>query len=494
MGDFLALSEVASPPIQPRVVSYPGLNSTLNLSGQFGSALSNTPTNLDYQSKNRILQWTDTTLYAVLVDGIYRSTDSGVTFGLVQAFTAPASSNDRTELYRSGVYKAFTGSQVFLVGVFLNTSGNLVAWKYDPETTSYSEVTGPSTSLSALLSDAIVHGDKLYVFDDGQNGFLLFDVLNSTWGQQGDTPTGSPGPYRVVSFCVDPNGLLVALGWSQDTWRLARFSGSWVDLGVVDSDAAGNVAANIPKQRPALFVGPSSDLFAVVTVDPLTATPRGGGFRFYRLTAPYDVGSISNVTGGTLSNNPELRNSDDGGNSLDVHDRRCLPILDGEFSIGSTRIILAFALASSLGTQWSMFEFFDHVSPISFIGNVGSVGDAPPMIPTKGGGGRFFIFGGLFARFVDREVTIGGNQRIDFRPFGGGNRVIRIRYGRGGQPANTLATLTNPVTGGGVLSAPDSLVDVPADGNLHSVVWDVGADGIPTEDPNVVVVIEIGVV
>jgi hypothetical protein len=451
---------------QPVVSRYVGGFSSVALSAAFGTS-PGTPATSAFQ-QDCVKHWDATTLYAASWDGLYRSTDSGATFVLVNAFTSPnANVDDR--IAHGGVHFVYDSGadKVLVAGWFKNNSNALIGWTFDPSGPTYTEYTGPTKAATDdELGSEILYGHVIH-FALGQNNaqeLFSFDPTGSTvWTDYTEPHTNMT---NAMDFAIGPDSALYLAALRSADFNLYRFAGSWSFTGTIDVNVNFIGTAD---QREALF-SDGTDLYALKMHS--NAGGSSAGWRVFRIPAPFDLTGQSNVTTTVLPGS--LRSSDDGGTGNGDRTKRAFAVRDTSTNAGTVDTYLGFADGSAPGTPWSINQWNGPSSMISFVGSGGDVADAIPK-PTNGGG-RFYTPGQNSVRITKVDPTTGA-ETISFIGSGGGTGTVRFRRKDKGQSATAVASLVAPVTGGGSLGT-DEVTGVTLDGaTVNTVGWDFFSDG-----------------
>ena len=492
MTDLIVLDE-RSAATQPQVTRYQALFNPIALSALFGTAVATAGATY-HLLQNRAFGLDATVLYAVVQDGVYKSTDSGATFVLDNAFTIPAVATDDLRLTRTGIHYAFDGSgTTYLTGVFVNTGGFLVGWRLNLVTDAFEETVSAVAAVAGFGDEYLFNNVLHFVADVSTTPALRsWDPIGQSFAS-----FAAPAPGVVTAsgtYAVLLDGALYFAfndGGSANTF-MAKFSGVWTDLGNNYSTHAAVVdAAADLGQRFALFTDPTTGDAIVFSL-----VEDGGtvGYQVTQIPSPFTAAGVAIQTT-VLAGHAALLTAGDGGSGTNVGDKRLQVIVDTETTPGGVRVYLAFGDDSTPGTPWTIYEWQGVGGPITLFGVGGDVGNALPS-PVSGGAG-FYTPGQLKVRFLTPvRVGVVGGQELTFVASGGGLRTIRFRKAKvGGSTGGSQAKLIGPVTGGGTLGA-DEVNNHPADGvTVGKVTWNLGAEApsFAAGEANTVLVPEISV-
>jgi len=469
MVDFLVLDERTAG-VQPIVRQYQGVITPAALSAVFGTALATTG-QADNCIRNRVRAINATTLYAVVQDGLYKSTDSGATFTLDNAFTSPLSGDDDQRQFRSGIYFAYGNNTTYLCGAFHRSTGPLVGWRLDLGTDTYTETVG-GPGLVDFTGSEILHNNILHIAQRADNWYTWDPITQtvSSYNMAGVVGT----PTVCQDYAVASDGLLyVSYQTSAGQWRMGKFTGSWTDLGNIYATGPSVAAC-----RPGLF-SDGTDLFTIM-LDSSGGTP---GWKCRQISSPFTTPG-GEITTTVFSGHPALLSTGDGGSASASTNKRCMVVQDTETTPGTVITYIAFADNSTATTAWSWYQWQGSGSAITFLGAGGVVGNGIPTVSS--GGFSFYTVGQKDVRITNRAATTGGEQ-VTFIASGGGTGTVRFRWSTQEQPTTSLATLIGPVTGGGSLGT-NEVTGVTADGvTVNTVVWSVSTDGLSSNDRAVLV-------
>lgn len=470
MSDFLSVTERGL--LQPVATRYVGATRTI-MSAPFGTSQA-TEGAIDQMQANNCLQTDDDTLWAVLADGLYRSTDSGSTFTLVPGTSFTVSGFPQQRLAHGGIHFVYDqgNGETLLAGWYRNGS-NMVGWRYRISDGAFAEVTGSVlSSADDVLSSEILYGTQIHIiYGTGTNQaqWLSWDPVAQSWAQYTPPTTGIYKACLAVGSDIALYAVVSRNNFGQEDWFLCRFTGSWavqVNLGFVGSGSGLNAAA-----RAALF-SDGLDLHALCTYYN-TAAGGGTGIRHIQITAASGFTAVNNLTSTVVPS--ALRTPGDGGTANTNFDKRAGIVQDTESVPGTRRTWIYWSDDSSPGTPWAVYEYLGTGTPYGFLGSGGQVRDGLPWA-SKNGGGYFYTVGQRGVRILAVVPVLGG-ERIDYLVSGGGTVTMQFRRAAQQQAATGLATLADPVGGGGTRSG-NQVTGVAADGvTVHSVVWNFFADG-----------------
>jgi len=490
MPDLVVLDE-RSAGVQPSVIRYVNLTTPTTMSAVFGTAVA-TAGAVSTKTRNRVFVYDATTLYTVVQDGLYKSTDSGATFAIDKAFTTPAVATDDLRLARTGIYQVFDNGSgdVFLVGMFVNAAGNQVGWRLNLNSDLYEETVGVADANGYKAE--ILFNNVLHVITGGAaiSSRRSWDPIAQTHTAYAD-PAGF-GFSNSTSFAVGSDGSLYALtidSGGSSTIRLFKFTGVWTDQGFSVGSSATNPFTTRGSNEIGLFTD-GTDLYAVVLSE-----STGTGWRVHRLQAPF-TSIFASVHTTVFAAQPSLLNGADGGTAAFAAGRVEL-VQDTVTTLGVLITYFGFIIDDAPGSAVQWYQWAGPASPVVLLGPGGSNSNAKPT-PTGGSGGaRFYVPGQLHLRwgFPARAPALTG-QTLRFIGSGGGTHRVRFRRDKLGQPTDgPLAKLIGPVTGGGALGT-DEVTAHPFDGvTPGTVVWDLTNDVPPfvSGESNIGLVLESGV-
>jgi len=500
-SDWIVVTERGA--AQPTVSRYVGGFSKTALSAAFGTNLGSDDIT-SVSPFNCGLQVSAVTIYAVLFDGLYRSTDGGATFASIFAFPSPAADLTR-RICHGGLHVAYdSGSQEIIIGGWVATSiaSTIQGWTYNlttgtPGTPVNQGVLGSSDEIcgSEILYGTSVH----FNYGDGfnQNQWFAFDLVAQSWASFSLPAGGGTAFNKAASSCyaVASDGALYLvlygfLGGVIGTTELYRFTGSWAFAGALETQDDNGLENGARAARIALF-SDGTDLQAVTLFGGPTVSSHGWHHWTITAASNFDATQAINRTvlnGGIVP--LALRNVTDGGSANVNGDKRCIVVQDTETTPGTLVTLLAFSDDASPGTPFAVYLYRGIVLPYLLQGSGGAVRDALPQA-SRNGGGYFFTPTQDGIEILSVAPTTGG-ETITFRASGGGTITVQFRRSRQQQGATGLATLVGPVTGGGSLGT-NQVTGVTADGfQLNTVTWNFFADTVPNNEALVVLVPEKG--
>lgn len=478
MADWLALTERGT--AQPIVSRYVGGVTRTPLSAPFGTNLGSDDVTSCSQN-NCVIQVDANRLYAVLFDGLYRSTDGGATFpAQVMAFTSPTADLTR-RINHGGIHLAYdAGSQELILGGWVATSigFTIKGWTYNLTT----ETPGVQVNQGTLGSGDDTAGQEIlfgtavhftYGPPGTQNNWLSFDIVAQSWATYTSPATGGGGG-ACMPTCVGPDGSMYRVyAYSSGVLvlQLYKFTGSWIFQGQLYAANDNPVEGGVGAARSGLF-SDGTDLHAVVTVGSTNV-----GWKHYRITAASGFDPTAAVDLTLLVVPVALRSNYDAGTGTASGDKRCLVIQDSETTPGTMRTFLAFSDNALPGTNYTTYEFLGNASLYGTVGIAqGQVRDALPT-DSRNGGAYFFTPGQRGIRILSVTPAIGG-ERVDYLVSGGGTVNVQFRRSIQQQPATALCTLTGTATGGGT-RVGNVVQNAVADGvTPQTVIWDFFTDGI----------------
>jgi hypothetical protein len=498
MADWLVLTEAgASLPVLTRYVG--GFNRTV-LSAPF-SALKGEP-NTDQSLFNAAMQIDDSTIYAVTNLGLWVSTDGGATLGAspVNAFTNPNVTAPDYFMH-GGIHYVYDqgNKETYIAGWFKDSSDFVIGWRKKLSDGTYNETTSGVNigNTSEVFGGEILYGPQIHFFyGAGTSQFpASWDPISQSWAFYAP-------PFGTVAadscFAVAPDGLLYLVAVSGVSWKLARFTGSWSDAGILNGlSAVGNRSQAKGTGRSALF-SDGTNLHAVLGVAGAGGQPMG--WRHMKITAasgfdPTVAVEITNTGPDGPQVPADLRSALDGqgapvGTANANLDKRCIVVQDTETTPGTLRTFLCFSDDAQPGTPWSVREFLgDGGGTYDPVGAGGAVRDALPNA-SRGGGGYFFTPAQDGVRILQVDAATGA-ETISFVASGGGTVTVRFRRGAKGQPPTAIATLIGPVTGSGGALGADVVTGVLADGStVYTVGWDFFTDSLGNAEALAVLVPE----
>lgn len=479
MADWLVANERPGSS-QATVSRYVGGFSASVLSSAFGTAPG---AGSDFNCQRRFVwQATHDTIYCVLWDGLYRSTNSGSTFTQVLSFPSPhADADDR--LMHGGVYAFYepTEAEVYLAGWFKNNSNVLQGWRYRLSDGASDTTAGPTIAATAdQQASEEQFEDSIFFYLDNATMYA-FNAITKTWDSF--INPGGFTPSLSSDYCVAPDGNLYFVSihptFGQGC-RLLRYTGAWSD--VYNYSAIQTTAYNNRQNSRIGVFSDGTDLYAFA----FNENAGTNGWRCFRIPDPFDGTGVSHITTTVLP--ASLRSSADGGTATSSGDKRMAIIQDTESTPGTLRTFLAFADNDSTST-WAVYEWQGPGSAMTSVGTGGAVRDALPAGVTSGGA-RFFTSGQLYVRILSAVKTLGG-ELLSFVAYGGGTRTVKFRYGASQQSAVNQATLAGSATGGGT-RVGNEVQGVSADGStVNTIVWALGSDGFNGGESGAVLVPEI---
>jgi hypothetical protein len=485
------------------LLSYDGGISVRRVSTGFGTAIGDVAATREANGvRSRALQVTEDTIYVVLDDGIYRSTNNGASFSLLQAFTSPDVTNDGERLQRYGPYLVFnaTTSEVLLGGVFRHSTNVWAVWNLTLDDDTYSETI---TALAATNDSNIPCGEiqienSLYTVT--QQDWIVFDLLNET---ATDIPTGGLLSLTIngEALGVRSDGVLVTLyptteGAGTNALRMARYNGnSWVDLGFRLETVAGDGGisdAGSTNTRNAIFTDQETGDLIVFIQDDESGGATRTAWTVNRIPSP-DFDTPEDITEAVLPAEMMSDSRTGGLYTADNNRLSCYVVHDTKAELGTVHKFLYFnrlGLLTDAGRPFSVYQWKGVSTKMRFVGVTSGGGYHHISESRLGGGGRHLLTSTNFARVDDRDAQ-NTNQLLTFRAYGGGTVTVQFRHGQNTQSAGDLCTLAGAATGGGTRSG-NTVTGVPADGTTQTVEWDAGADGFLDEEPGAIVNAEIG--
>jgi hypothetical protein len=479
MTDWLSVTERGA--AQPVVTRYVGGFTRTVLSAGFGTTVGADGVSAQSQI-NTAFQTDDDTLYAVLFNGLYQSTDSGATFSSVLTFTSPATTTDN-RLGHGGIHFVYNAGtqETFLAGFFKNSSNSLIGWSYRLSDGAGVQTTGPSVGAGPIvLGSEMLYGTMIHLtFGTATTQTpYSFDPVSASWATYAFP---SLTVTSVVCHAVAEDGVLYLLALESTTPRfvLFRFTGAWSLSAVIEATPG----ALTTEGRCVLF----SDGTNLISFN-LFLSGASAGWRARQIPSPFDGTGIVNLTATIVPS--ELRQSTiDGGTASSTTSKRCFPIQDTEATPGTLATFLAFSEDSAAGTAFSVREYQGLATPITFVGTGGQVRDSLPQ-GSRNGGGYFYTPGQDGVR-ITSVTAVSGGESIEFIASGGGTVDVQFRYAHDQQAAITIATLIGSATGGGT-RVGNQVQGVTADGvTLNTITWDFPTDGFANSEGLAVLVPEV---
>lgn len=460
---FLALKHRGTG--SPEVLTYVGATPTA-LPASFGSLEVNGGVSADSEmSVARVVQFRGPrTLYTVLGDDIWRSTDGGTTFTSVHTLT----NVDTLSLSKAGPFVLYAGGTPTLVVIYKSTggAGNEFSVARSTDGTTWTTV-GPFASGQAgapsFLSPVLWRG-VLYMilgYSSGTSKLLSYAVSNNTVAF-----TNSP----FDSSTKEPTALCVFL---DRLFALGFNSGGSITL---EEFAAGSFSTELTLEasgvtactgRYAMFVQGSS-LFAVYyrsTVD---------GWRFQEIV---DTGGGALGASDTTANvRPTLMGSTPPATG------RVGVLVDGETTPGAApEVTLYYATDGDEGTLWNTFTWTDNATLAGDAGapddTGGSAAHAMPFLPWVQGS-TYWTDGELHIELVGVRAVFDAMEVSFSVQSVSGTEPVKVKgwFALASQayPTNVM-TIVSPSDG---TIAANENTGLTADGNTRTVDWKVFDDGL----------------
>ena len=466
-------------------------------------------TGLKRSRYNRVLRVNDADIYSVLEDGIYVSTDgAGLSFTLLQAYTAKYGPNQYWEDLFSGIYFFINKDQSEnLTGWFYNTSAQYVCWIYNLTASSYTEYLNTTMPLETIsiggqggevwFDNAIYwivttgSGlERVYRWDPFTK-LITFHALGALYN------TSVPAALRQLcvagynELAIDPVGRLwrTYMTTTYDV-RLAYWEGvDWADSGIEFPGLGANtVAIASYEMLPTVFFCPFTTDMVVFYIDNgNTGTP---GWRVKVIPAPYIGIQGRDVTDVVMPTNLQSTNTPAPGTASSDTGKRWRSLCDNEVigsrgnrsdSNGYTVLLYHSEGSNVLNFCTGYFWRGSHAVLHSF----GLTGINQGMWPSKPenagrGGERYMYANEKYAKIIaTSKAQVNGNELISFKAYGGGTVAVQFKFLKGNEYLQMA--LAGTATGGGVRVA-NEVIAVPADGTtLHTIEWDYTSQNVPSE-------------
>jgi len=457
------------------------------VSAGFGTAQSNN--NDMYGSlRNRAIQPNTTDVYVVLTDGIYKSTDSGATFSLEQAFST-ISSTTNGKYVRSGLYYVVDGSQRLLSGFFRNSSSLIAGYTYNIDTAAYVESTAVAASAGSNAYTTEYFWDNIIyaVTNTGANpGGIYWDALNGKIGNfvvANDVETEIGGSN---AFCVTPDGRLLCT-YRQGTLDKNRIAlilgGHGVPANPGSTTNSTNFSSSL-EDRPGLWVDQKTGDLMWLELDSDGQTGAVSvGWTLHQIPPPYNtVGN--DITDQCLPD--ALRGSFRTGGSASNDDDKRVMITHDTNVLSSEVSTFAYFSEGVVGTaQPTCYQYMGPGTPFRLVGVV-TGGDVSMSYPLGHGSSMRTLITSNRIEILGHSVT-GSTEVVSFRCSGGGLKTVRFWWNRNGQPAQFLATLTGSVTGGFASRSGNTVIDVNCNGfTVYTCEWFSSFDEVLSGEPHIV--------